>query len=81
MKNVETKIWGTPYPSPPGADCPKVVVRVEASCTRTRGSSMSMLMELSWASGGVVKRGGFRVLACADTGARTPLGVRQYFKL
>jgi hypothetical protein len=21
----------------------------------------------------------FRVLACADTGARTPLGVRQYF--
>ena len=23
--------------------------------------------------------GGFRVLACADTGARTPLGVRQYF--
>jgi hypothetical protein len=27
-----------------------------------------------------VKRGGeFRVLACADTGVRTPLGVQQYF--
>ena len=24
-------------------------------------------------------RGGFRVLACTDTLARTPLGVRQYF--
>ena len=57
-----------------------------------------MLMELSWASGGGVKRGVFRknlkmvktspkklitgvfrVLACADMGARTPLGVRQYW--
>ena len=27
-----------------------------------------------------VKRGGSRDLACTDMGARTPLGVRQYFK-
>jgi hypothetical protein len=27
---------------------------------------------------GDLKGGGFRVLACADTGARTPLDVRQY---
>ena len=30
---------------------------------------------------GGVKGGGFRVLACADTGARTTLGVHQYFLL
>ena len=30
---------------------------------------------------GGLKGGGFRVLACADTGARTTLGVHQYFLL
>jgi hypothetical protein len=29
---------------------------------------------------GGLKGGGYRVLACADTGARTPLGVRQYYE-
>jgi hypothetical protein len=31
--------------------------------------------------GGPTGGGGFRVLACADTGARTTLGVHQYFLL
>ena len=32
-----------------GADFPRVVVRVQAPCARAHESSMSMLMELSWA--------------------------------
>ena len=64
MKNVENKIWG--------ADCSKVVMRVEASCAHARGSSMSMLMELSWASGGGVKRGGDLEFLRAQTRERGP---------
>jgi hypothetical protein len=44
-------------------------------------TSMTMLTMMMMMAVFFLGGGGFRVLACADTLARTPLGVRQYFSL